>query len=92
MPRAIFDKLPLKPETRRVLEHAVTGPLSPGTHGWDKEHKAYNKAVKNLWDEFLKRQAIIVEEMTSGQASHFLDEVRHSNNPVIRDFNARLRP
>jgi hypothetical protein len=91
VPRQIFAKLKLT-GTRQVFKQAVTGPLSPGVHGRDDEHKAYNKAVHNLWNDFLKRHGITAEEMTPAQARSFLDEVKHSNNPTIRDFNSRLSP
>ena len=92
VPRQVFAKQRLKPETRRVFEHAVTGPLSPGVHGWDDEHKTYNKAVHSLWGAFLKQYGITADEMTPAQAGKFLDKIKHSNNPVIRNFNSRLRP
>lgn len=92
MCQEIFAKLPLRPETRRVFENAVTGKLTAGTHGWDKEHRAYNKAVESLFNTFLQQKDIAHADMTAEDAHEFLSRVRHSNDPLIRGFNERLRP
>jgi hypothetical protein len=62
-PRAIWRHLPLQPETRRVLDEAVSGPLgiklvNPVTgrtreHRWDREHQEYNQAVGELFKMYL---------------------------------------
>jgi hypothetical protein len=75
-----------------VFEDAVTGKLAPGEHGWNQEHKAYNKALDNLLQAYLRQSGIAAEEMTPEQARDFLSRVRSSNNPKIRRFNERLRP
>jgi hypothetical protein len=90
-PREIFSKQPLKPETTRVFENAVTGKLSPGDHGWNLEHRNYNKAVFGLWKAFLDKKGIDPADVTPEQAKEFLDIVKYSNNPQIRDFDASLR-
>lgn len=56
MCQEIFAKLPLRPETRRVFENAVTGKLTAGTHGWDKEHRAYNKPLKVFSTRFSSKK------------------------------------
>jgi len=92
VPKEIFAKLLLKSETRRVFEDAVTGKLAPGAHGWDIEHRAYNKAVESLLNTFMREKDITAEDMTPDDAREFLGMVRRSSNPLIRDFNQRLRP
>jgi hypothetical protein len=95
VPREIFDKLfkkmLLRPETWRVFDDAVTGPLPPGIHRNDSEHRAYTKAVMAMWNSYLERNGIGSGDVTPHRAREFIDKVLHSNDPRIRDYNARLR-
>lgn len=92
VPREIFDDpaLRLHPETRRVFEQGRTGPLNAGPHGWSKEHKPYNDAVKEAFERFLNANDISSDMMTPDQARQFLDEVKRSTDPRIRGLNMRI--
>src|SRR5262245_60900175 len=52
VPRGVFGKMPLAPETSRVLEGARTGPLAAGIHRWSAEHNIYNQAVTEYFEQF----------------------------------------
>jgi hypothetical protein len=67
VPRAIYEKLPLKPETRKAFDDARTGPLDATRHGWSPEHAAYNQAVAEALKQFLARTGIKPGDMTPEQ-------------------------
>jgi hypothetical protein len=90
VPRQLFEKEKLKPETRRVFKDAVTGPLRPGVHIGDAAHRIYNKAVLQLWHDFLNKYGIGPEDVTPKQAHEFLDRVIHSNDHRIAGYNNRF--
>jgi hypothetical protein len=95
VPREIFDDLfkknQLRPETRKVFDEAVTGPLPKGLHKNDRPHREYTKAVLGLWHQFLGRLGIRSEDMTPDQARKFIHEVLHSDDPRISLYNGRFR-
>jgi len=95
VPKAIFEKLfkknGLRPETRKVFDDAVTGPLPKGLHKNDELHREYTTAVSGLWHKFLERHGIRSEDMTPDQARKFIYEVLHSDDPRISIFNGRFR-
>jgi hypothetical protein len=95
VPKEIFENLykknELKPETREVLDEAVTGRLPKGLHKNDKPHREYTKAVLGLWHQFLGRLGIRSEDMTPDQARKFIHEVLHSDDPRISLYNGRFR-
>ncbi len=91
VPGQIYRNEPLKPETRKVFEGGKTAPLRGETHGFDKAHSEYNKAVKETFDRFKTKNGIVrSEDMTPEQAKKFLDEVKASSDPRIRNFNMRI--
>lgn len=87
VPRAVWGKEDLLPETRRVFERATTGPI-PGGHNYGDGHAAYNRAVQEMWDQYKK--GINCEKMTPEQAQRFVDMVRQSTDPRIRSFLLRI--
>jgi hypothetical protein len=105
MPRGVYEKWNLRPETRRVFDQGTTGtipevgfrtsPSGPATrHAWGGEggmHQNYNKAVQELSDRFLQTNGITPEQMTPDQARTLLKEIRESEDPRIRDYNSNLR-
>ena len=87
VPRALFEKLPLQPETRRVFEEAKTGRLSGGLHYFDGPHRIYNAAVAEHYRDFIGQRGLRSEDLTPSQARQFADSIRNSTDPRIRDFN-----
>jgi hypothetical protein len=90
VPRKIFEKEPLRPETRKVFEQDVTGPLNAGRHQTSREHDIYNGAVYDHYNRFLREYGIRPEDMTPDQARRLVDEVKRSGDPRVRGFNMRI--
>lgn len=91
VPREIFQKESLKPETRKVFEEGATGPLRGQIHRGGEGHDIYNRAVKEALDRFkAENQIVRSEDMTPEQARRFLDDVKRSSDPRIRNFNMRI--
>lgn len=89
--REIFGKEPLPAETRAVLEKATTGRiLDERNNRYDHDHRLYNLAVREHFDQFIEANAINVRRMTPNQAQEFLDGVLKSTDPRIRNYNTRL--
>lgn len=86
---AVYSKFPLRPETRRIFDDAKTGRLT-FPHGFTKEHRAYNDAVGEKFEAFLLRHAIESDDMTPRQAREFVDEIKRSTDPRIRDLNLKI--
>ena len=74
---------------RNIFETAKTGPI-PGGHNFGEGHAAYNKGVKELWDQHLKQSGIQACNMTAGQAEEFVSKVKTSSDPPIRNFNLKI--
>jgi len=90
VPRKLFEKEPLRPETLKVFEEAVTGPLNAGPHRRDKDHDIYSDAVIERYRRFLDENRTRSEELTPDQARKFVDEVKRSSDPRIRGLNLRI--
>ena len=90
VPRAVFGKQPLRPETQKVFEQGVTGPLKTGPHQNSHEHFIYNEAAAEHYNRFLRGNGIRSEDMTPDQARKFLEEVKRSGDPRIRNFNLNI--
>jgi hypothetical protein len=90
VPRSLYRELPLRPETRKVFENAVTGPLKGAPHHWSKEHEEYNKAVKEAFKAYLNKSKIEASKLTPEGARSFLNEIRKTHDPRIRLFNMRI--
>ena len=105
MPRGVYQKWELRPETRQVFDKATTGPVPPMMlrttpdgvpqgHFWSGPrgaHFSYNEAVKELSDRFLQTNNIKPENMTPDHARSLLREIRESQDPRIRDYNGAIR-
>jgi hypothetical protein len=92
VPRGVYEKLPLPPETRKVFEEGKTGPLyDTRSNKYDTPHRQYNEAVANLFEEFVARNGIRIERMTPDQAQSFLSEVLGSQDPRIRNYNTLIQ-
>jgi hypothetical protein len=91
VPGEIYRNEPLQSETRRVFEGETIGPLRAQSHNNGDGHRDYTKAVKEEFDRFKAENGIgRSEEMTPQQAHKFVDEVRGSPDPRIRNFNMRI--
>ncbi len=72
-------------EAIAVFDGAVTGPI-PGGHNFGNGHSDYNKAVKEHFEEFCKKNKISPKNMTAQQARQFVDVVLSSKDPRIRGY------
>lgn len=80
----------MRPETRKVFEQSVTGPLHGEAHKNSKEHSIYNDAVREHYDRFLRDNGIGSEQMSPDHARKLVDEVKRSGDPRIRGLNMRI--
>jgi RHS repeat-associated protein len=87
IPQSVYGGEGLPAETKRVFDRATTGPI-PGGHNYGDGHSAYNRAVKDMWEDFKKKNPC--GSMTPEQAQRFIDSVRQSSDPRIRDFLQRI--
>jgi hypothetical protein len=102
----VLKKWKLSPETRKVFEQSSTGKvdstlrLTPDGvrqgNVWDGRgslHRAYNDAVQELSDRFLKANKLNPDgsNMTRDRARALLKEIRLSEDPRVRDFNLNIR-
>lgn len=90
VPRALFENENLSREARRVFEDAKTGRLHGGPHYFDGPYRAYNMAVAERYNDFLRERGLRSEELTPSQARQFADSIRNSTDPRIRDFNVYI--
>ncbi|MEI2678865.1 MAG: RHS repeat-associated core domain-containing protein [Burkholderiaceae bacterium] len=87
VPRAVWTNEDLSAETRAVFNRATTGPI-PGGHNYGDGHRAYNDAVKEMWEKYKKTNPC--EKMTPADAQRFVDMVRSSQDPRIKQFLHRI--
>jgi hypothetical protein len=89
--RKIFEKRNFSDEVKTFFDNARSGALAdPSVNFNDKEHRAYNEAVNDLLDQNLKKNNITEEQMTLPPAEDFLQEVKTSSVPAIRNFVIRI--
>jgi hypothetical protein len=75
--RKIFEKRKFSDEVKTFFDKARSGPLAdPSVNHNTKEHRAYNDAVDELLDDFLKKNNITEEQMTLAQADEFVQAVK----------------
>jgi hypothetical protein len=90
VPHSLYRDLPLPEPTRKVFDDAKTGRLYAEVHRNSVEHVRYNEAVRDLFKRFVADNAIKFERMTPEQAKTFVDMVKRSSDPRIRNFNVRI--
>ena len=91
VPKKVYQKEPLRPETRKVFEDTKSGPLADNSvNRWNAEHRKYNDAVQEDFDAFLQRNRITSQQMTPEQARQFVDEVLGSADPRIRGMRIKV--
>jgi hypothetical protein len=105
MPRGVYSKWDLSPETAKVFDQSTTGELPKGRvplngegvlrgHYWNGpggEHGVYNEAVAELSDKFMKARDITPKTMTPDQARDLLKEIRETDDPRIRNYNRTIK-
>jgi hypothetical protein len=105
MPRGVYSKWDLQPETERVFNRSTTGSLPGGRsidtpegnlrgHYWDGRggaHDNYNNAVRELSERFMQENGITPRTMTPDHAKELLTRIRESDVPEIRDYNRAIR-
>jgi RHS repeat-associated protein len=89
VPQSIWRNEPLLPETRSAFDRATTGSI-PGGHNYGDGHNKYNDAVREQYDKWKTQNNIKCETMTPKQAGDFVNQVKQSTDPRIRDFNNRI--
>lgn len=90
-PRELFDGEPLRKETRKVFDNATTGLLlDRRSNKFDRDHRLYNEAVKDRYNEFLSRNNLTPQQMTPAHARTLLQEILESTDPRIRNLNMRI--
>ena len=57
---------------------------------FSRDHRKYNDAVDELFDQFLAKKRIFEEQMTPDHARELLGEVITSSDPRIQRFNQRI--
>jgi RHS repeat-associated protein len=89
VPRSVFDKQNLPPEAHRVFDkEALQGPVS--LHQYDKAHRLYNEAAKELWERLLKEHKIDPSKMTEKQAQKIVDEFNKCKDPRMLPLRSQL--
>jgi hypothetical protein len=75
-------------EAAKVFKNAKSGPLlDVRSNKWDQAHIAYNRAIGEALDDYLKKAGTVPENMTAAQAGEFLGKVFESSDPRIRNYN-----
>ena len=87
--QSIWRNEPLPPETRRVFDRATTGSI-PGGHNYGDGHNKYNEAVREKYEKWKSDNGIKCEKMSPQQANDFVNQVKQSQDPRIKDFNRRI--
>ncbi|MEP9378754.1 hypothetical protein ABLE91_18705 [Aquabacter sp. CN5-332] len=92
VPKEVFNdpEMGLSEVARNVFNESVTGRLQYGHHRWSESHRRYNKAIKETLDSFLRERGVNPSSMTDNHAKEFIDVVKRSNDPRIRDFNLKI--
>jgi hypothetical protein len=92
VPVGVYEKYDLSDEALGIFKNETTGPLWDGrSNRWDSAHRAYNDAVEEAFDEYLKANKINPRYMTAQQAQGFLGEIYGSKNPRIENFNKLIQ-
>jgi hypothetical protein len=89
--KAVYEKLPLQPETKKVFSEATTGPLAdPKSNYYDRAHRDYNDAVRQELNKFMNEKGVSPEQMTPDQAREFVIRILESRNPTIETLRNRM--
>ena len=89
VPQFIWQSIPLPDDVKRVFDKAVSGATEP-PHNFRGGHSKYNKAVGELWNDFVSSMNKPLCEYTIADAHEFIYKVGSSENPDIYKFNERI--
>lgn len=81
--RAIFNdsKYSLSAEALEVFKKETTGQLQdPTSNRFDDQHRQYNKAVREAFEDYLQQKRIRPDRMTSDEAKEF--SIKSSGHPI----------
>ncbi|MGA8820076.1 MAG: hypothetical protein WB624_22545 [Xanthobacteraceae bacterium] len=91
VPKAVYGKYSLRPETKKVFDNSTSGPLADDSvNRWNIEHRTYNEAVNEAFTAYLKKNTIVADQMTPEQAEEILGEVKGSTDPRIRMLRMKI--
>jgi hypothetical protein len=69
VPKAVYGKYSLRPETKKVFDNSTSGPLADDSvNRWTVEHRNYNAAVNEAFTAYMKKNSISADQMTPDQA------------------------
>jgi hypothetical protein len=92
VPKTVWKDRKFPEKTKKFFDNAKSGPLAdPTVNINDTEHIEYNKAVNKLLDEFMNKNDIAEDQMTPAQAEQFVEEVKGSAVPQIRQFVLKIQ-
>ena len=83
--------LPLAPETRKVFDKDTSGHIHIRGHQYDKPHREYSDATKELMERFMTEHNIVPEQMTPDQARSLLKTIEESQDPRIRNYRQLIQ-
>lgn len=83
-PQSLWRRADLPNSVKEIFNRSTIKPA--GRHGWSRAHARYNSAVDDLFDGFCKSNKIDPSKMTDQNAKDFIEEIRNSDIPAIRDF------
>lgn len=91
VPKAVYGKYSLRPETKRVFDNSTSGPLADDSvNRWTVEHRNYNAAVNEAFTAYMKKNNISADQMTPEQAQEVLEGVKGSSDPRIRTLRMKI--
>lgn len=73
---------------RTVFDRMTTGGL-PNGHHWDEAHARYNTAVRELFDDWVRKNRLDknkLAKLTAHQAEDFVNQVLKCQNKAIRSY------
>lgn len=90
-PGQILKNEPLSAETKKIFRDATTGSLlDKRSNQFDLEHRLYDEAVIEKYNDYLARNGLTSQQLIPDQARAFLKEILESKDPRIRNFNMKI--
>ncbi len=88
VPQAVFKRLvSAKSPAFEVFKNATTGKIPSNIeHNYNAAHRLYSASVESAMREWMNANKIDSTTMTVAQANEFIELVKTSKNPLIKDF------